>query len=223
MHSDAVTTVASCGVRLSSSAAPTWRPGPARSTLSAGPITFYCGFDPSTPSLQFGNLVQIVTMRRLQDAGHHAICVVGGATGLIGDPSGKSVERVLNDEDVVAQWTERIREQVAHLLVPDATPDALDSIVSSMRGRIVELRADAMKRNAERTIGRLTFVECALVDAERDTQAARGGDASVDAFGPSVGVFRCVKTRMTPAAASASWVSIDRMAPLATVPSTMKP
>jgi tyrosyl-tRNA synthetase len=84
--------------------------------LAAGPITFYCGFDPSTPSLQFGNLVQIVTMRRLQDAGHHAICVVGGATGLIGDPSGKSVERVLNDADVVAQWTERIRTQVTHLL-----------------------------------------------------------------------------------------------------------
>ena len=84
--------------------------------LSAGPITFYCGFDPSTPSLQFGNLVQIVTMRRLQDAGHHAICVVGGATGLIGDPSGKSAERVLNDPETVAQWTERIRSQVTHLL-----------------------------------------------------------------------------------------------------------
>jgi tyrosyl-tRNA synthetase len=84
--------------------------------LAAGPITFYCGFDPSTPSLQFGNLVQIVTMRRLQDAGHHAICVVGGATGLVGDPSGKSVERVLNEPEVVAQWTERIRAQVSHLL-----------------------------------------------------------------------------------------------------------
>jgi tyrosyl-tRNA synthetase len=84
--------------------------------LSAGPITFYCGFDPSTPSLQFGNLVQVVTMRRLQEAGHHAICVVGGATGLVGDPSGKSAERVLNDPDVVAQWTERIRAQVEHLL-----------------------------------------------------------------------------------------------------------
>jgi len=84
--------------------------------LSAGPITFYCGFDPSAPSLQFGNLVQIVTMRRLQDAGHHAICVVGGATGLIGDPSGKSVERVLNERDTVAQWTEHIRAQVTHLL-----------------------------------------------------------------------------------------------------------
>jgi tyrosyl-tRNA synthetase len=84
--------------------------------LSAGPITFYCGFDPSTPSLQFGNLVQIVTMRRLQDAGHRAICVVGGATGLIGDPSGKSAERALNDPETVAQWTERIRAQVSNLL-----------------------------------------------------------------------------------------------------------
>jgi tyrosyl-tRNA synthetase len=84
--------------------------------LAAGSITFYCGFDPSTPSLQFGNLVQIVTMRRLQDAGHHAICVVGGATGLIGDPSGKSIERALNDPDTVAQWTDRIRAQVTNLL-----------------------------------------------------------------------------------------------------------
>jgi tyrosyl-tRNA synthetase len=84
--------------------------------MSAGPITFYCGFDPSAPSLHFGNLVQLVTMRRLQEAGHHAICVVGGSTGLIGDPSGKSAERVLNDLDVVAAWVERIRSQVTRLL-----------------------------------------------------------------------------------------------------------
>jgi tyrosyl-tRNA synthetase len=84
--------------------------------LAAGPITFYCGFDPSAPSLHFGNLVQLVTMRRLQDAGHHAICVVGGSTGLIGDPSGKSAERVLNEVDVVADWVERIRAQVTNLL-----------------------------------------------------------------------------------------------------------
>jgi molecular chaperone DnaK len=71
----------------------------------------------------------------------------------------------------------QIFEQVAHLLVPDATPDALDAIVIAMRERIVELRADAMQRNAERTIGRLTYIECALADSERDTQAARGGDA----------------------------------------------
>ena len=84
--------------------------------MSAGPITFYCGFDPSAPSLHFGNLVQLVTMRRLQEAGHHAICVVGGSTGLIGDPSGKSAERVLNDLEVVAAWVERIRSQVTRLL-----------------------------------------------------------------------------------------------------------
>jgi tyrosyl-tRNA synthetase len=56
--------------------------------LAAGPITYYCGFDPTHASLHFGNLVQLVTMRRLQEAGHHPIAVVGGATGLVGDPSG---------------------------------------------------------------------------------------------------------------------------------------
>ena len=71
----------------------------------------------------------------------------------------------------------QVFEQVAHLLVPDASPDALDATVAAMRARITELRADAMSRNAERTIGRLTYVECALVEAEKDTQAARGGDA----------------------------------------------
>ncbi|HSM37707.1 MAG TPA: tyrosine--tRNA ligase, partial [Candidatus Limnocylindrales bacterium] len=84
--------------------------------LAAGPVTFYCGFDPTAPSLHFGNLVQLVTMRRLQEAGHHPIAVVGGATGLVGDPSGKSAERALNELDVVEAWVERIREQVQSLL-----------------------------------------------------------------------------------------------------------
>jgi tyrosyl-tRNA synthetase len=84
--------------------------------LSAGPITFYCGFDPTAESLHFGNLVQLVTMRRLQAAGHSAIAVVGGATGLVGDPSGKSAERALNDVEVVEAWVERIRAQVSRLL-----------------------------------------------------------------------------------------------------------
>jgi tyrosyl-tRNA synthetase len=84
--------------------------------LSTGPITAYCGFDPTAQSLEFGNLVQLVTLRRLQEAGHHVIAVVGGATGLVGDPSGKSAERVLNEVDVVEQWVERIRGQVSHLL-----------------------------------------------------------------------------------------------------------
>lgn len=84
--------------------------------LAAGPITYYCGFDPTAPSLHFGNLVQLVTMRRFQEAGHHPIAVVGGATGLVGDPSGKSAERSLNEVDVVEAWVERIRTQIDHLL-----------------------------------------------------------------------------------------------------------
>jgi tyrosyl-tRNA synthetase len=87
-----------------------------RAVLAAGPITYYCGFDPTAESLHFGNLVQLVTMRRLQLAGHHPIAVVGGATGLVGDPSGKSAERALNEVEVVEAWVERIRGQVSGLL-----------------------------------------------------------------------------------------------------------
>jgi tyrosyl-tRNA synthetase len=87
--------------------------------LAAGPVTFYCGFDPTHSSLQFGNLLQLVTMRRFQQAGHQPIVVVGGATGLIGDPSGKSVERALNEADVVADWVERIRAQTERYLAFD--------------------------------------------------------------------------------------------------------
>jgi tyrosyl-tRNA synthetase len=87
--------------------------------LAAGPVTFYCGFDPTHSSLQFGNLLQLVTMRRFQQAGHPPIVVVGGATGLIGDPSGKSVERALNEAEVVADWVERIRMQTERYLAFD--------------------------------------------------------------------------------------------------------
>jgi tyrosyl-tRNA synthetase len=87
-----------------------------RAALSAGSVTFYCGFDPTHESLHFGNLVQLITMRRLQLAGHDPIAVVGGATGLIGDPSGRSVERSLNEAEVVADWVEKIRVQVERYL-----------------------------------------------------------------------------------------------------------
>ena len=87
-----------------------------RAALSAAPLTFYCGFDPTAPSLHFGNLLQLVTMRRLQLAGHDPIAVVGGATGLIGDPSGRSAERNLNEAQVVADWVDRIRVQVERYL-----------------------------------------------------------------------------------------------------------
>ncbi|MFC9978044.1 tyrosine--tRNA ligase [Spirillospora sp. NPDC127200] len=87
-----------------------------RAMLAAGPVTLYCGFDPTAPSLHLGNLIQILTLRRFQQAGHRPLGLVGGATGLIGDPSGKSAERVLNSEDTVAAWVERIRGQVSRFL-----------------------------------------------------------------------------------------------------------
>jgi tyrosyl-tRNA synthetase len=87
-----------------------------RDLLAAGPVTLYCGFDPTAPSLHVGSLVQLLTLRRFQRAGHRPIGLVGGATGLIGDPSGKSDERTLNSLDVVAAWVERIRGQVSRFL-----------------------------------------------------------------------------------------------------------
>ncbi|HEU4864257.1 MAG TPA: tyrosine--tRNA ligase [Candidatus Limnocylindria bacterium] len=87
-----------------------------RAAMAAGPVTYYGGFDPTAPSLHFGNLVLLVTMRRLQLAGHRPIGLVGGATGLVGDPSGRSSERSLNERDVVEGWVERIRSQVERYL-----------------------------------------------------------------------------------------------------------
>ena len=84
-------------------------------TMAAGPITYYCGFDPTGPSLHHGHLVQLVLLRHLQLAGHHPIALVGGATGLIGDPR-ESGERTLNALDVVAEWTERLRRQIEPFL-----------------------------------------------------------------------------------------------------------
>ncbi len=87
-----------------------------RKALDTGQVTVYVGFDPTAPSLHIGNLVQLLTLRRMQLAGHRPIGLVGGATGLIGDPSGKSAERVLNSPEVVAGWVERIRAEVSHFL-----------------------------------------------------------------------------------------------------------
>ncbi len=83
-----------------------------REVLERGSATFYVGFDPTAPSLHVGHLVQLLTARRLQRAGHRPLVLVGGATGLIGDPR-MAGERVLNDPAVVAQWVQRIQQQVA--------------------------------------------------------------------------------------------------------------
>ena len=87
-----------------------------RADMASGPIRFYGGFDPTAPSLHFGNLVLLVTMRRLQLAGHRPIGVVGGATGLVGDPSGRTSERTLHEPDVIEGWVARIRSQVERYL-----------------------------------------------------------------------------------------------------------
>ena len=89
-----------------------------REALAAGPVTYYCGFDPTAPSLHMGNLVQLLTMRRLQDAGHRPIALVGGSTGLIGDPK-PTAERTLNTRETVAQWVENLRAQVSRFLLAD--------------------------------------------------------------------------------------------------------
>ncbi|MBC8993796.1 tyrosine--tRNA ligase [Micromonospora chalcea] len=83
-----------------------------RDLLGAGQATFYVGFDPTAPSLHVGHLMQVLTARRLQLAGHRPLLLVGGATGQIGDPK-ESAERTLNSPDVVAGWVERIREQLS--------------------------------------------------------------------------------------------------------------
>ncbi len=87
-----------------------------RQAMASAPLAYYIGFDPTAPSLHFGNLVQLLTMRRLQLAGHRPIGLVGGATGLVGDPGGRTSERVLNEREVVAEWVQRIREQVERFL-----------------------------------------------------------------------------------------------------------
>jgi tyrosyl-tRNA synthetase len=86
-----------------------------RKAFADGPVTFYCGFDPTAPSLHMGNLVQLLTMRRIQDAGNLPLGLVGGSTGLIGDPKPSS-ERTLNSKETVAAWVEKIRLQVERFL-----------------------------------------------------------------------------------------------------------
>ena len=103
--------------------------GELRKAVDSGPVTLYGGFDPTAAGLHIGNLVLLLTLRRLQLAGHRPIALVGGATGLIGDPSGKSAERVLNSPEMVAGWVERIRREVSRFL--DFSPGPAGALVVS--------------------------------------------------------------------------------------------
>ena len=85
-------------------------------TALAKPISLYLGVDPTAPSMHLGNLVVFLVLRRFQLAGHRPIALVGGATGLVGDPSGKNDERTLNEEKLVEDWVSKIRKQVEKIL-----------------------------------------------------------------------------------------------------------
>jgi tyrosyl-tRNA synthetase len=100
-----------------------------REHLAAGPVTFYVGFDPTAPSLHFGNLVQLIVARHLQAAGHRPLILVGGSTGMIGDPK-ESGERVLNSPETVAAWVQGIRRQVERYV--DFTGPAAARIVNNL-------------------------------------------------------------------------------------------
>lgn len=87
-----------------------------RAHLSSGRRTLYCGFDPTADSLHLGHLVPLLVLKRCQDAGHNPIALVGGATGMIGDPSFKAAERSLNTSDVVGDWANKIKGQVSQFI-----------------------------------------------------------------------------------------------------------
>ncbi len=139
------------------------------------PQTIYCGFDPSANSLQAGNLVSIMMLRRLQLAGHHVIALVGGATGLIGDPSGKSAERNMLTVEQVAENKKGIRENLARVLDfegPNAARlvDNYDwysglNAIAFLRDVAVNFRVpqmlakESVKKRLEASEGALTFTE----------------------------------------------------------------
>ena len=88
--------------------------------LSSGSRTLYCGFDPTADSLHIGSLVPLLVLKRFQQHGHKPIALLGGATGLIGDPSFKSQERKLNTSNVVASWVDLIKKQISQFISFDA-------------------------------------------------------------------------------------------------------
>ena len=139
------------------------------------PLTAYCGFDPSNSSLQAGNLVSVMMLRRLQEAGHKVIALVGGATGLIGDPSGKSAERNMLTVEQVQKNVLGIRENLSRFLRFDGPNPAIlvdnydwyknVSAISFLRDIAVNFRVpqmlakESVKKRLEASEGALTFTE----------------------------------------------------------------
>ena len=139
------------------------------------PMTVYCGFDPSARSLQAGNLVSIMVLRRFQQAGHKVIALVGGATGLIGDPSGKSAERNMLTVEQVAENKKGIRENLARILDFDGSNAAIlvdnydwykgTSAIEFLRDIAINFRVpqmlakESVRKRLEASEGALTFTE----------------------------------------------------------------
>lgn len=96
--------------------------------LSEGSVTLYCGFDPTADSLHIGSLVPLLTLKRFQEFGHKPLALVGGATGLIGDPSFKAQERKLNDDSTVAGWVEKLKKQVSAFISFDCGDNSAEVV-----------------------------------------------------------------------------------------------
>ena len=143
--------------------------------LLESPITLYCGFDPSARSLQAGNLVSIMVLKRFQQAGHKVIALVGGATGLIGDPSGKSAERNMLTVEQVEENKRGIRENLSRILDFDGPNAAIlvdnydwykgTSAIEFLRDIAINFRVpqmlskESVKKRLEASDGALTFTE----------------------------------------------------------------
>lgn len=131
----------------------------------AKPRTLYCGFDPTADSLHIGSLVPLVTLKRFQDAGHKPLALVGGATGLIGDPSFKAQERKLNTPDVVANWVDKLKAQVSQFI--DFDGDNASRPISSFQGSLPQ--SSLPQSNSAEVVNNLDWTQgLSILDFLRD-------------------------------------------------------
>ena len=169
--------------------------------LASGSRTVYCGFDPTAPSLHVGNLVPLLTLGRFQRNGHRPIILVGGATGLIGDPSGRDEERQLNPTEVVHEWVNRLQAQTSRFVSFEGSNGALavnnydwassTSLIEFLRdvGKHFSVNAliqrDAIKSRLERDGGGISYTEFsyALVQALDFLQLYRDYNCTIQVGG----------------------------------------
>ncbi|WP_078379382.1 tyrosine--tRNA ligase [Sutcliffiella halmapala] len=119
--------------------------------LSEEKVKLYSGFDPTGDSLHIGHLLPILTLRRFQQAGHHPIALVGGATGLIGDPSGKKAERTLNTSDIVVEWSNRIKDQLSRFMDFEAAENP--AVIANNHDWISEMNIITFLRDVGKNFG----------------------------------------------------------------------